>query len=68
MKTGEKTNFICDDWFSKEKGHTLVKDIPAKIRGREALDSKWTIILPGLKNLYLQCLSISRFMYFLGVF
>jgi hypothetical protein len=40
MKTGEKTNFICDDWFGKEKGHTLVKDIPAKIRGREALDSK----------------------------
>lgn len=38
MKTGEKTNFIHDDWLSKEKGYS--KDLPAKIKGKEALDSK----------------------------
>ncbi|XP_063398724.1 lipoxygenase homology domain-containing protein 1-like isoform X1 [Mytilus trossulus] len=36
MKTGEKTNFIHDDWLSKEKGYS--KDLPAKIKGKEALD------------------------------
>lgn len=39
MKTGEKTNFIHDDWLSKEKGYS--KDLPAKIKGKEALDSKY---------------------------
>lgn len=39
MKSGEKTNFLCNDWFNKDKGFT--KDLAAKLRGKDAIESMW---------------------------
>lgn len=51
MKSGEKTNFICNDWFNRDRGFT--KDIAAKLRGKEALESKKLIFLNCLCDIIL---------------
>ena len=52
MDTGTLTKFECSDWFGKKKGDgKLVRDIPAKERGKQVIGSTYLPTCAGFISL-----------------